>query len=401
MTALGCGLLVGLERERRKGEGPARLPAGIRTFALTAVAGAMARSVNEPWLVVTAALVIGAMSAVATFKRQTHDPGLTTALALQVTYLLGVLSVTAPLMAASSAVVVTILLAARGSLHHFSTTLLTDHELRDGLLLAAVGLIAIPLAPDTPLNAWLTTTPRQVVELVLIFMSLQAMCYVAHRVAGERFGIVLSGLLGGFVSSTATITAFGTRARSSGQLSSTYVAGALASSIATALLLLTVTVTVHAPALAVLGWPLLSGLVTAILAALVGFLQRKEEPTPSPPPGRAFNLLYAIGFALALTGTSAVLSLALQTYGQTAANLTALLGGLLDVHASAASTLSLGATARLPLNALALPVLLAWSANTGGKLVGAWVAGGPRYALSLVVGLTAPVGAAWLALHFE
>jgi uncharacterized membrane protein YhiD involved in acid resistance len=37
VVALGIGLLIGAERERRKGEGPFRSAAGIRTFAITAV----------------------------------------------------------------------------------------------------------------------------------------------------------------------------------------------------------------------------------------------------------------------------------------------------------------------------------------------------------------------------
>jgi uncharacterized membrane protein YhiD involved in acid resistance len=38
-VALGIGLLVGMERERHKGEGEDRAPEGLRTFALTAVLG--------------------------------------------------------------------------------------------------------------------------------------------------------------------------------------------------------------------------------------------------------------------------------------------------------------------------------------------------------------------------
>jgi uncharacterized membrane protein YhiD involved in acid resistance len=33
-VALGCGLLIGIERERRKGSGPRRAIAGVRTFTL-------------------------------------------------------------------------------------------------------------------------------------------------------------------------------------------------------------------------------------------------------------------------------------------------------------------------------------------------------------------------------
>src|SRR6516165_5310460 len=38
-TALAIGLLMGAERERRKGAGPGRSPAGIRTFAVAALLG--------------------------------------------------------------------------------------------------------------------------------------------------------------------------------------------------------------------------------------------------------------------------------------------------------------------------------------------------------------------------
>jgi uncharacterized membrane protein YhiD involved in acid resistance len=40
-VALGIGLLIGAERERRKGKGPSRSPAGIRTFSVTSLAGAI------------------------------------------------------------------------------------------------------------------------------------------------------------------------------------------------------------------------------------------------------------------------------------------------------------------------------------------------------------------------
>ncbi len=39
-VALGAGLLIGLERERRKGCGPARASAGIRSFTLAALLAA-------------------------------------------------------------------------------------------------------------------------------------------------------------------------------------------------------------------------------------------------------------------------------------------------------------------------------------------------------------------------
>ena len=47
-AALGCGLLVGIERERRKGQGDDRDVAGVRSFAVAAVCGALAQSLPVP-----------------------------------------------------------------------------------------------------------------------------------------------------------------------------------------------------------------------------------------------------------------------------------------------------------------------------------------------------------------
>ena len=63
-SALGIGLLVGLERERRKGEGARRLSAGIRTFAVTALLGAGALAVGSEATLVAATLAVGGLVAV-------------------------------------------------------------------------------------------------------------------------------------------------------------------------------------------------------------------------------------------------------------------------------------------------------------------------------------------------
>ncbi len=65
VVALGCGLLIGVERERRKGVGPGRALAGLRSFALVCVTGAAAALTQIDGLVVAGALVVGALGVVA------------------------------------------------------------------------------------------------------------------------------------------------------------------------------------------------------------------------------------------------------------------------------------------------------------------------------------------------
>ena len=110
-AALGGGLLIGIERERRKGAGPRRAPAGVRSFALAALAGAGATALEQPLLIAAGALLISALAVVAYWRNRTGDPGVTTELALLVTYLLGGLAIEHPIVSAGGSVVVTMPLA--------------------------------------------------------------------------------------------------------------------------------------------------------------------------------------------------------------------------------------------------------------------------------------------------
>ena len=104
-VALGIGLLVGLERERRKGEGTKRGPAGLRTFALASLAGAIASVVGGGALLglVTAGIIV--LTAIAYFRSSSEDPGLTSEVALVLTVLHNACA--ALLVALLAAVVVT------------------------------------------------------------------------------------------------------------------------------------------------------------------------------------------------------------------------------------------------------------------------------------------------------
>mgnify|MGYP000499957941 CR=1 FL=1 len=55
-VALGIGLLVGAERERRKGEGPFRRSAGIRTFTVCTLAGFVAQTERIDFRLVSRAI---------------------------------------------------------------------------------------------------------------------------------------------------------------------------------------------------------------------------------------------------------------------------------------------------------------------------------------------------------
>ena len=138
---------------------------------------------------------------------------MTTELALFVTYLVGVLVATQPLLGSACGVTLALLLNTRTRLHRFATQVLTEQELRDGLLLCSAALIVLPLIPNRPL-AWLgEINPRPLAAIAVLILTLQAVSHVAVRWLGLRLGLVAAGFIAGFASSTAAVASLGGRAR--------------------------------------------------------------------------------------------------------------------------------------------------------------------------------------------
>ena len=212
-VALGIGLLIGAERERRKGEGPSRSPAGIRTFTVASLAGAISLIVGGEVLFAIATAGVILLSTVAYWRGDEDDPGLTTEIALIVTTLLGGLSMQKPALAAGLAVTLAGLLAARSRLHHFVRSVITEDELNDALILAGATLVVLPLAPDRPMGPYDALNPHSIWILVILVMAIGAAGYVAVRMLGARVGLPIAGLASGFISSTATIACNGCASR--------------------------------------------------------------------------------------------------------------------------------------------------------------------------------------------
>ena len=131
-----------------------------------------------------------------------------------ITVLLGGISMEAPVVAAATGVTVAVLLASRRALHTFTQSTLTDMEVRDGLVLASIGLVVLPVLPNESLGPEGLLNPYRIALIVWLVMAIGAMGHIATRVFGARLGLPLSGFLSGFVSSSATIVTLGRRSAS-------------------------------------------------------------------------------------------------------------------------------------------------------------------------------------------
>jgi uncharacterized membrane protein (DUF4010 family) len=395
-AALGCGLLIGVERERRKGEGPGRALAGLRTFALTCVTGAAAALTQITGLMVTGAAFVAALSVVAYWRDRSDDPGVTTEVALVLTYLIGVLCVWSLPLAAALATGLTALLAGRGLLHRFARQWLRPAEVRDGIVLAALVLMALPLVPNRPL--WgPVLNPHVIVQLLALLLAVQSLAHLGRRLLQARQAVAFSALASGFVSSTATIATMGLAVREGRSPARLMAGGGLLSCVSTQLQLLLVAAAVQPAWLGVLWLPALAGALGA--AAWGAWLVRgapADTGTSGAPPAphaegppaegeRMFSLKGAMAVAALLTGIQALvhgMKLWLGTAGLYAATL---LGALADLHSALAAVFASAA----PDEPALLAVMLALAVHALSKSVTAGLVGGLRYLAWLAPGLWA------------
>ena len=148
LEALGIGLLIGIERERSVHLQSEGASAGVRTFALASLIGAVAIMTGGVPLLMVAVTVVAIARVVSVTQQSDPRIGFTTTLALISVVLLGAMATETAFLAAAISVVIASLLAARKILHDFSRSVLTSVELRDGLILGVSVLVILPVLPN-------------------------------------------------------------------------------------------------------------------------------------------------------------------------------------------------------------------------------------------------------------
>ncbi|MBS0524435.1 MAG: MgtC/SapB family protein [Proteobacteria bacterium] len=401
VISLGIGLLIGIDRERRKGESPAREAAGVRTYTITALAGAAAGAINSDALMAAVAVGVVGLAGLSYWRSSADDPGLTGEIALVTTALLGMLTMSAPTLAAGAGVVVAVLLYSREGLHRFVRSSLSEAEMRDALIFAGATLVVLPLLPDDPLDPYGVLNLRKIWIVVVLIMAISGGGYIAVRLLGARFGLPVSGFASGFVSSSATIAAMASRVKDTPSLLKPAAAGAVLSTVATIVQLALLLAAVNVEVLAELAIPLaLGGLAAVLYGGAFTLWALKHEGQSDDKPGRAFSLAIALTLAATLA-VILVASAALQSWlGQAGVVIAAGTAGFADTHSAAVSVASLATAERIDPGQAVLPILVAFSTNTVTKIVLA-LAGSRVYALSVVPGLVLVAAAAWAGAFLQ
>ena len=398
-AALGIGLLIGAERERRKGEGPRRSPAGIRTFMIASLAGGVSWALGGVPLLAITFVGVAVLCAIGYTRTAEEDPGLTTETALLLTVLLGGFALKEPVTASGLAVTVAIALRARSWIHHFIRDVLSEEELTDALIFAAAALVVLPLVPDQYVGPFSAINPRTIWRIVILIMSISAAGHIAVRLLGPRFGLPLAGLASGFVSSVATIASMGERARKDPKISRPAVAGAVLSTVATVIQLAVVLTatnwhTFSAVKISLVG----AGLMAIIYGGVLTFRNLREGAPSSIEVGRAFSLKTTLTFAAMIVAVQLIAAALAARFGRNGVIVAVALSGFADAHAPAVSIASLVASGKLNPEASIVPILACLTTNTITKMVVAFISAGRPFALQIIPGLILVILGAWLGV---
>lgn len=370
LLAIAIGGLVGIERERMIKRGKF---AGVRTFMLVCLFGLLSGHVSgivknhmPIYIGLGGVSMFAIMSYYARYLKS-KKIGMTTELAFILTFFIGVLLFfeTAPyFMSISLGIVLMLILVSSHQLHGFAKGL-TERELRDAAIFAALVFIVYLLIPDAPVDPWGALNLRTVWFSVVIVLSVSFASYVAMKVLGTNKGLNITGILGGLTSSTAVALNMAARSKRNRRiLYSAAFATIVASSTMFIRQLIIASIFNAYVGLIMLPAFLILGVIGYIFSYFLYEKVRGREAAIKIQSPLEFGpvVKFAVFFTIVIFSVNMIEEF-VSPHIPYAIYIVALLSGILDVDAITISIASLG----LPLQNTLVAVLLAAISNTVTK----------------------------------
>ena len=392
-AAIGIGLIIGLQREHTYYDQSDRHPAGVRTFTLVGLAGAMAALLSDqmggvaPFItgfVVVGMLLMAMHVSFAIGHRKLDDStgahlpggdGITTSVAVVIVYLLGGICWYGRLLESCVIVVVILwVLSAKEQLHTFAQKL-SKEDILATVKFAVISALILPFLPNQAYGpAGLEVLNPHTIWLFVVFISgIGFVGYVLIKLVGPGKGIWLTGLLGGLASSTALTLNLAGRSRENEDYASDFTLGIVLSWAVMYVRLYLICIFLSSSLAGPLALPLLLPVVPALGYAL--YLKVKEfrdHKQKSSDFSNPFKLLPAIKFGVIFTCVMFVANAARVYLGAGALLACSFLGGAAEMDAVAFSVIDMNLKSGLPVRELVLALLFASLANTitkGGMVV--------------------------------
>ena len=266
------------------------------------------------------------------------------------------------------------------------------------LLLLGAFYAADSYLPARAIDPWGLVVPRKIVLIFLAILSVQALGAIAVRLFGHRRGLLVSSMLGGFVSSTAVTVAMARASKSSRShaLSSSVVAATLAMVVEAAFIVFVAT-----PALFWKLMPLWVGTLSAGVA--LGVLSRHRDPVDHLAGADivSFRPWDALKLTMLLATMLSVVFAAKVFLGKVSLVAVSFLGALFELHGIVFAQVSLPDALEDGGRGASFIILVALSAALLSKAGLAYVLGSRPFARRVALAMGAMALAAWVSFAFS
>lgn len=383
--SLGLGMLVGFQRQWT-----ASAVGGIRTFPLVTLLGTLIGVIGPEfgWLAASGLVGVASLLVVANVAKQQNgdtDPGMTTEVAALVMYVVGLVLAAGEFAAAILVSGVVVMLLHWKNWLHGLIERMGEQDIRAVMNLVLIALVILPLLPDQAYGPYDVLNPYKIWLMVVLIVGISIAAYVVHKWLGARAGVVLGGMLGGLISSTATTVSYARQARSNPQLA---LAAAMVILIASSVVNVRVLfeLGVVAPELLKSALPPI-GIVLLVMVLECGvlYLFSRKATSTAPPPENPAQLKPAVFFGALYAVILFLVAATRDLFGQGAVYGIAAISGLTDVDAITLSTARLFREERMSASVVWRTVLIATMSNLvfktgvaaalGGRKLFLWVAG--------------------------
>jgi len=374
-VALLNGALIGLEREfmQQRRDNPDF--AGIRTFSLVSLLGAVtgflvAEFGIGPLLVALGGLILlGVSSYIGDFITTGQIGGITTEVSVLLAYVLGVLVMTDwAQVAVALAVIVSLLLALKDPLHGIARRMSTQ-DLRTTLEFALVAAVVLPILPNETIDPWGVVNPSQIWLLVVFVSGIGFGGYVLMKIVGTERGISITGVLGGIVSSTATTLSLSTQSKLNPALSRQFAQAIVLASTVMIPRVAIILIVVNAALLPIIALPFAAMLLTGIITVL--FLRsgaRHVDGADDVDVENPLKISTAVVFGLVFAVVLVIVTLAQEYLGNAGVYIAAMLTGLTGVDPITLSVGRLADQGALAATVAASAIVIATVMNTAAKV---------------------------------
>jgi uncharacterized membrane protein (DUF4010 family) len=374
LIAIALGALIGMEREMDMWHSGIRDFAGVRTFILITLFGALVAFISQTFdsqMIFISTVLFGFMMLVlasyVVTARYNKKIGATTQMTALLAFVIGMMCILGMVrLAVSITILITIFLSLKPFLHGFAQKI-NRQEMYSTLEFLLVTLVVLPFLPNKGYGPFEVFNPFNIWLMVVFISAISYIGYILIKWKGVGKGVGLTGFVGGLVSSTSVASSMANESKRT-KMAKPFAFGTIISSTTMFLRVLFIVFILNRELLPKLAVPLGAMALSGATFALMSW--KKVKKSPKYDLKSPLSLVPAIKFAIFFALVLYVSKAAQFYYGSSGVYVIALLAGLADLNAITISMASLSLTGVLPVDTAVIAITLAVISN---NIVKIWI----------------------------